>query len=255
MRPLVPDDPDIRHLVEFLDEIGEADRSQIERHFNQAREKPVGPTWMTNLLTRARRQGWTVNNGTRSRSRWASTTLTANLMLDIAETLKSETPTSEPRDPLPMESLLQLADAIPVTQIAREIIESQGGRWQPEFESAAGNLTGSGVKALQDATGIHFASDDTDALEGNDARPAGHQGESRIIVTGALPPATTAATTGTIQLLAQRFAFIESDAAPNPLFFSPSDVVNKDFSDLAVGDAVTFTVDDSGLRARHITSD
>jgi hypothetical protein len=162
-RPLVPDDPDIRRLVEFLDEIVEADRSQIEHHFNQNREKPVGSAWMTNLLTRARRQGWTVNNGTRSRPRWASTTLTATLMLDFAEAFNSEMSTSGPGGAPPWESLLQLADAIPVVQIAREIIESQGGRWQPEFESAGGYLTGLGLKALQDATGIHFASDDLDS--------------------------------------------------------------------------------------------
>lgn len=254
MRQSVPEDPDIRHLVEFLNEIGEADRSEIERHFSQARETSVDPAWMTNLLTRARRQGWSVNNGTRSRPRWASTTMTTELMLDIAENLKLETPTSEPRDALPLVSLLQIDDAIPVAQIAREIIESQGGTWQPEFESTDKRLTELGVKALQDATGMHFAFDETDALDGNDARHAGHAGESRMIVTGATP-VTTAATTGTIHSLRQGFGFIEPDAAPHPLFFSDSDVVNKDFSDLAVGDAVTFTVDDSGLRARHITSD
>lgn len=74
-------------------------------------------------------------------------------------------------------------------------------------------------------------------------------------MTGALPSATTAATTGRIQLLRKGFGFIESDAAPNPLYFERSDVLNNDFSDLGVGDAVTFTIDDSGLRARHITSD
>ena len=108
MRQLLPDD-DIRHLVEFLDEIGEADRSQIERHFNQGREKPVGPAWMTNLLTRARRQGWTVNNGTRSRPRWA-TTLTTELISgisdisDIVEDLKLETPASERSDAITRQS-------------------------------------------------------------------------------------------------------------------------------------------------------
>lgn len=176
MRPSVPEDPDIHHLVEFLNEIGEADRSQIEHHFNQTREKSVDAAWMTNLLTRARRQGWTVNNGTRSRPRWASTAMTTELMLDIAENLNLETPSSEPTDAVSLESLLHIADALPVAQIAREIIESQGGTWQPEFESADKRLTALGMRALQDAARMHFACDDTDALEGNDARPAGHQG-------------------------------------------------------------------------------
>lgn len=72
-RSNVPDDPDIRHLIEFLRQLGEADRSQIERHFSQLRKEPVDAAWMTNLLTKARRQGWTTNNGTRSRPRWTTT--------------------------------------------------------------------------------------------------------------------------------------------------------------------------------------
>lgn len=69
----VPDDPNIRHLVEFLDKVGEASRSQIQHHFKEMQEKPVDAALMTNLLTRARRQGWIVNNGTRSKPRWTAT--------------------------------------------------------------------------------------------------------------------------------------------------------------------------------------
>lgn len=66
-----PDDPDIRRLVKFLEEVDEASRSRIVDHFNQVRNEPVVDAWMTNLLTKARRQGWTTNKGTRSQPRWA----------------------------------------------------------------------------------------------------------------------------------------------------------------------------------------
>ncbi len=161
-RSLVPDDPDIRLLVEFLDEVGEADRAQITRHFDQGRDKPVGSSWMTNLLTRARRQGWTVNNGTRSRPRWASTTLTTRLMLEIAENLNLEPPAIEPVVAVPVGFLRDVAKTVGVDaadssapQIARRIIESVGGTWQPEFESAdRSSVTGLGLKAVRDAIGM-----------------------------------------------------------------------------------------------------
>lgn len=47
-RSFVPDDPDIRHLVELLDRVGEGDRAQIERDFSQSRDEPVDAVWMTN---------------------------------------------------------------------------------------------------------------------------------------------------------------------------------------------------------------
>lgn len=67
----VPNDPDVRCLVSFLNETGEASRSQIERHFRETLAREVDPQGLTNLLTKARRQGWTVNNGTRNQPRWA----------------------------------------------------------------------------------------------------------------------------------------------------------------------------------------
>jgi hypothetical protein len=154
-----PGDPDIRQLVEFLDKIGEADRSQIESDFNQTLEKPVAAAWMTNLLTRARRQGWTVNNGTRSRPRWASTRWTALRMEDIADNLNlAQAPAIDRRDGVPLDFLRLVAEAVGVDsanssapQIARRIIESLGGTWQPEFESADKSVTGLGLKAIGDA--------------------------------------------------------------------------------------------------------
>ena len=151
-RPL-PDDPDIVHLVTFLDEVGEADRVQIERHFNHRRPNEVSRAWMTNLLTRARRQGWTINHGTRSQPRWASTTSLTSVMSDIADTLELGDLASTFDDSISLETLSHLADAIPVAQIARSIIESNGGAWLPEFESADSQLTALGLRALAEATG------------------------------------------------------------------------------------------------------
>lgn len=157
----VPDDPDVRHLVEFLDKVREADRSQIEGHFNLVRDKPVDAAWLTNLLTKARRQGWTVNNGTRSQPRWASTRLTAVLIEDIADNLNLETPDIDTRSAVPVEFLQLVAKTVGVDsagstgpQIARRILESSGGIWQPEFESADKSVTGLGLRAVRDAIGI-----------------------------------------------------------------------------------------------------
>jgi hypothetical protein len=156
-----PDDPDVRHLVEFLDKVREADRSQIEGHFNLGRDKPVDAAWMTNLLTKARRQGWTVNNGTRSRPRWASTRLTAALIEGIADNWNLETPAIDTRGAVPVEFLQLLAKTVGVDsagstgpEIARRILESKGRTWQPEFESADKSVTGLGLKAVNDAIGI-----------------------------------------------------------------------------------------------------
>jgi hypothetical protein len=157
----LPDDPDIRYLDEFLYQLGEADRSQIEGHFNRVRDKPVDAAWMTNLLTKARRHGWTVNHGTRSRPRWASTRLTAALIEDIADNWKLETPATGTSGAVPGEFLQLVAKAVGVDsasssgpQIARKILESSGSTWQPEFESADNSVTGLGLKAVRDAIGI-----------------------------------------------------------------------------------------------------
>jgi hypothetical protein len=68
--PAVPEDADVRKLVELLSELGEGSRSQVLDHFTKVRGERVDDAWITNLLTRARRQGWTVNVGTRKQPRW-----------------------------------------------------------------------------------------------------------------------------------------------------------------------------------------
>lgn len=65
-----PDDPDVRRLVEFLSSVGEASRAQILEQFNAGEDGSAGDAWVTNLLARAKRQGWIDNRGTRSRPRW-----------------------------------------------------------------------------------------------------------------------------------------------------------------------------------------
>lgn len=141
--------------------------SQIEGHFNQGRDKPVDAAWMTNLLTKARRQGWTVNNGTRSRPRWASTRLTAALIEGIADNWNLETPAIDTRGAVPVEFLQLIAKAVGVDsasctgpQIARRILESSGRTWQPEFESADKSVTGLGLEAVNDAIGIPMPPED-----------------------------------------------------------------------------------------------
>jgi hypothetical protein len=165
-RSFVPDDPDIRHLVKLLDRVGEADRAQIERDFSQARDEPVDAAWMTNLLTRARRQGWTANEGTRSQPRWTAPRSKYLLILHIAEILNLETPAFSPGGAVPVEFLRLVAKTAGLgdagssaPQIARSIVESSGGTWQPEFESVGNSVTTLGLRAVRDA--IHLQPDGT----------------------------------------------------------------------------------------------
>ncbi len=157
-RSVLPDDPDIRHLVELLDRVGEADRAQIERDFSQARDEPVDAAWMTNLLTRARRQGWTANEGTRSQPRWTAPRSKSLLIADIADSLDLETPAIGPGGAVPVEFLRLVAKTVGLgyagssaPQIARSIVESSGGTWQPEFESVGNSVTSLGLRAVRDA--------------------------------------------------------------------------------------------------------
>jgi hypothetical protein len=156
----LPEDPDVQSLTELLDEVGEADRSEIERHFSQTRDEPFDASWMTNLLTRARRQGWTVNKGTRKHPSWAATRKRAMLIDAIAEKCNLEAPIIDPADPVPVEFLQRVATATgtpststSVPQIAREIVESRGGIWRPDFESADKSITSLGLEAIDDAIG------------------------------------------------------------------------------------------------------
>lgn len=157
-RSYVPEDPDICHLVEFLDRVGEADRAQIERHFCQARDEPVDAAWMTNLLTRARRQGWTANEGTRSQPRWSAPRSKSLLIEDIAGSLDVETPAIGPGGAVPVEFLRTVAKTVGLDdagssapQIARAIVESSGGTWQPEFQSVGNSVTSLGLRAVRAA--------------------------------------------------------------------------------------------------------
>lgn len=162
----VPTDPDIRELVEFLQQRGEADRSQIERHFSDIRNTQIDVSWMTNLLSRARRQGWTVNNGTRRRPRWAPGRLSAEMMRDIADNLRLETSNIKYGDADAAAFLQVVAKNVGVDAsgcdgpvIARRLVEFSGGTWQPEFESADKAVTGSGWEAIRDAVGVAMPPD------------------------------------------------------------------------------------------------
>lgn len=70
-----PDDPDVRALVSFLEEVGESARAGIVEHFARLRGEHVDEAWMANLLTKARRQGWITNLGSRSQPRWTLSSL------------------------------------------------------------------------------------------------------------------------------------------------------------------------------------
>lgn len=70
-----PEDRDIRILLSFLKTHSGASRAEIEAYFTHRGDVPPGPSWISNLLTRARRQGWTVNLGTKSQPRWGASGL------------------------------------------------------------------------------------------------------------------------------------------------------------------------------------
>lgn len=159
LRRHLPDDPDIATLTEFLHRVGEADRAEIERELMGIHDD-LDATWLTNLLTRARRQGWIANKGTRKRPRWASIRTRERLIDTIAEKVNLEPPALDPAGPVPVEFLRQVADRRRIAvsgesarQVAREIIEARGGVWRPEFESADSSVTSSGLEAVDEAIG------------------------------------------------------------------------------------------------------
>ncbi|WP_426571097.1 hypothetical protein [Aquihabitans sp. McL0605] len=67
-----PSDPDMVALIAFLTEHDGADRAEITDYFREVQAEPLEAAWVTNLLTRARRQGWAVNTGTRKHPRWVA---------------------------------------------------------------------------------------------------------------------------------------------------------------------------------------
>ena len=82
------------------------------------------------------------------------------LLDDIAERCNVEAPSIDPADPVPVELLQRVANAIgtpstssSVQQVAREIVESRGGSWRPEFESADKSVTSLGLEAIDAAIG------------------------------------------------------------------------------------------------------
>lgn len=83
-------DPAVEELVELLTLEGEADRTAIAAHFEATRPSEYSVEWLTSLLTRARRQGRTVNHGTRRHPRWVTAGSRGDLMLEIAAMLNFE---------------------------------------------------------------------------------------------------------------------------------------------------------------------
>lgn len=162
-RSVVPKDIDVRRLTQFLDGVGEANRSQIERHFSEVRSEPFDAPWLTNLLTKARRQGWIVNKGTRKQPWWAALRLRAVLLDDLTESLRLEPHGISANEAIPAEFLQTVAEAVDLhcansspVQVARAIIESSGGAWLPGFESADGSVTALALKAISDAVGMRM---------------------------------------------------------------------------------------------------
>lgn len=81
--------------------------------------------------------------------------------------------------------------------------------------------------------------------------------ESKLVIPEVREPHPSAETqtgSGTILSVKEGYGFIKSDVASSNLFFFHSDLVNKDFNDVKVGDGVRFTVvsNDKGLAAKQI---
>lgn len=134
---------DVAWLRSVLEEEGEADRSLIEQRFRQDRHEEFEAAWMTNLLTRARRQGQTKRYGTRNRPRWVATGSKGDLMLEIADVLGFESPYVGAGAEVPIEYLRLVTEALGLrlptdlttgTQIAQHIVESLGLEWEPAYE-------------------------------------------------------------------------------------------------------------------------
>lgn len=159
-----PEDADLHRLVELLNKVEFVGRTEIERHFSEALGKPVDPTWLTNLLTRARRQKWATNVGTRSKPRWVPLRSKALVVEDIADILALDAPGLGPGSTVSADFFHAVGTAVDVDtagltgqQAARAIVEAKGRIWQPEFESVGSTVTVAGLEALRDA--VHLAAD------------------------------------------------------------------------------------------------
>ena len=158
--PLRPRDREVQVLLQLLEVSGEMDRAAIEEHFDPKEADDFAP-WMSNLLTRARRQGWTVRYGTKTKPRWVASGSKGDLMLQIANTLGFEAPHVGLGTEVSDEYLGLVASAVGV-EIPYEmqgaprmtlaaIVESLGGRWGPD--PAAARFDDSlleGLRALRD---------------------------------------------------------------------------------------------------------
>lgn len=163
-RVMRPEDDDLQQLVALLDKAEFVDRGEIERHFSEELGRPVDPTWLTNLLTRARRQNWAANVGTRSQPQWVPVKSKALVAADIAEILALDAPELGPGSTLPADFFQAVGAAVDVdtsglngAQAARAIVEAKGRTWKPEFESQGSTVTVAGLEALRDA--VHLGPD------------------------------------------------------------------------------------------------
>jgi hypothetical protein len=157
-RSMRPEDDDLQQLVALLDKVEFVDRSEIERHFSEAHGGPVDPTWLTNLLTRARRQKWATNVGTRSQPQWVPAKSKALVAAEIADILALDTPELGPGSTLRAAFFHEVGKAVDVdttgltgVQAARAIVQAKGRTWKPEFESRGNTVTVAGLEALRDA--------------------------------------------------------------------------------------------------------
>lgn len=162
----LPDDPDVLQLVRMLDKADEADRAEIEQYFSELRNEPVDPAWLTNILTRARRQGWARNEGSRTQPRWVAARPKALLIAEIADALALEAAEPGPGSTVPSRFLRKVASAVGLEsadmtgpQAARAIIEASGRPWRPEYESRGGTVTAACLEAIRDA--VHIKPDGT----------------------------------------------------------------------------------------------
>ena len=161
------DDPDIQLLIEFLRTTPEADRATIEEHFRQTRTAPFDAPWLTNLLTKARRQGLTTNEGTRSQPRWKLVPTTTEIATAIADTLDLPRPNPIRGGAISVDFLQKVAETMGIDttdkakhELMQAIVESTGGAWQPEYLSPGATITKAGMAAIQRAAQAHVAIND-----------------------------------------------------------------------------------------------
>jgi hypothetical protein len=155
-----PRDREVQVLMELLEASGELDRAAIEERFDPKETDDFAP-WMSNLLTRARRQGWTVRYGSKTKPRWVASGSKGDLMLQIANTLGFEAPHVGMGSEVSDEYLARVASALGVElsdemnglpgMAVAAIVEALGGTW-PRDRGAArfDESLLEGLRALRD---------------------------------------------------------------------------------------------------------